>query len=261
MSDVTTIAADVPASYADAVEQRLQRAHDEDVDGAHVAPRRHAVGARGHARGHEPARLARHRRPHERAARRARARSPRTCAARATPTRCCSAWAARASRPRSSGARFGERRRRTAPARARLHAPRPGARRARRGRPRQDGVHRLLEVGRDDRADVACSRRFHERQSDGAHYVAVTDPGSLAGRPRARERLPPRLPRRPGHRRALQRAVALRPRPGGAGRRRHRRGARRRARRRRGVPSSRTPTRGCGSAARSASSRCAAATS
>jgi glucose-6-phosphate isomerase len=31
MSDVTTIAADVPAAYADAVEQRLQRAREEDV--------------------------------------------------------------------------------------------------------------------------------------------------------------------------------------------------------------------------------------
>ena len=67
---------------------------------------------------------------------------------------------------------------------------------------------------------------FHERQSDGAHYVAVTDPGtSLAELGRA-ERLPARVRERPRDRRALLGAVVLRARAGRAARRRHPRGAR-----------------------------------
>ncbi len=102
MSDVTTIEADVPERYADAVQTRLRRAADEDVvgriwrkDGTLWAPegtpevtnrlgwldiaersREQLAGVRGAPR-----------------------RAPQT---RATPTPSCSAWAARASRRRSS---------------------------------------------------------------------------------------------------------------------------------------------------------------
>ena len=50
---------------------------------------------------------------------------------------------------------------------------------------------------------------FHARQPDGAHFVAVTDPGSGLAELALRERLPAALRRRPGDRRALQRAVSM----------------------------------------------------
>ena len=67
---------------------------------------------------------------------------------------------------------------------------------------------------------------FHELQSDGAHFVAVTDPGSGLAEPRPRARLPARVRERPRHRRALLGAVVLRARAGGADRGRHPRRAR-----------------------------------
>ena len=62
MSDVTTIEADVPERYADAVSTRLQTRRRRGRRRPDLAQGRDAVGARGHARGHQPARLARHRR-------------------------------------------------------------------------------------------------------------------------------------------------------------------------------------------------------
>ena len=55
-------------------------------------------------------------------------------------------------------------------------------RRGARRRPRQDAVHRLVEVGRDDRDDLAVQVLPRAQQPDGAHFVAITDPGSAAGR-------------------------------------------------------------------------------
>ena len=101
MSDVTTIEADVPERYADAVSTRLQRAADEDVvgriwrkDGTLWAPEgtpevTNRLGWLDIAE-REREKLANY------------ARSPRACGTRATATRSCSGWAARASRPRSS---------------------------------------------------------------------------------------------------------------------------------------------------------------
>ena len=102
MSDVTTIEADVPERYADAVSDPFAAGRRRGRRRSYLAQGRDAVGAGGHAGGHEPARLAGHRRAREGAARRLRRASPSACAPRATATRSCSAWAARASPPRSS---------------------------------------------------------------------------------------------------------------------------------------------------------------
>ena len=102
MSDVTTIEADVPERYADAVSTRLRRAADEDVvgriwrrDGTLWAPEgtpevTNRLGWLDIAE-REREKLG------EYDVVRARA-----CRPRATATRSCSGWAARASRPRSS---------------------------------------------------------------------------------------------------------------------------------------------------------------
>ena len=75
-------------------------------------------------------------------------------------------------------------------------------------RPRPSADDRLVAspAGRSSRC--RCSRPSRARQGDGSHFVAVTDPGSSLEDARRRARLPRGLPRRPGHRRALQRAVA-----------------------------------------------------
>ena len=96
----------------------------------------------------------------------------------------------------------------------------PGAvlRRRASGRPRQDAVHRLLEVRRDDRDALAHALllRAH-RPRRAAASCAVTDPGSPLIDAGQRARLPARVRERPGHRRALLGAVVLRARAGRAG--------------------------------------------
>ena len=77
---------------------------------------------------------------------------------------------------------------------------------------------------------------FHSLQGDGAHYVAVTDPGTLAREARRRARLPARVRERPEHRRPLLGAVLLRARPRRDRRLRRRRRARHRARGDGGLP-------------------------
>ena len=128
-------------------------------------------------------------------------------------------------------------------------------------RPRPDAVRRLDEVGRDD-------RDAHATSSTSGSARAATASSSSRSPTRARRSRSSRAER--GFRRvfradpeiggrysALQ---PLRPRPGGAHGRRRRGAARRRAGRRRGLPPRRRrrrTTAGCGSARRSASSRCA----
>ena len=76
---------------------------------------------------------------------------------------------------------------------------------------------------------LSLFKHFWSRRSDGNAFVAITDPGSGLEKLAERARLPAHLPQRPRHRRALQRAVVLRPGPRGAhGRRRGRAAARRR---------------------------------
>ena len=55
---------------------------------------------------------------------------------------------------------------------------------------------------------MSMFKAFHARQGDGSHFAAVTDPGLEPRGAGGQARLPPGLPRRPGHRRALQRAAA-----------------------------------------------------
>ena len=153
MSDVTTIEADVPERYADAVSTRLQRAADEDVvgrSGARTArcgrPRARPRSPTGSAGWTSPTASARTSPPTP--------SSPRACAPRATATRSCSAWAARASPPRSSASPSA-----SSTTASRLHVldsthPAAGPRGPQPHRPRPRADDRLLQVGRDDRADV-----------------------------------------------------------------------------------------------------------
>ena len=103
-----------------------------------------------------------------------------------------------------------------APARARLHRPGRGARRRAAGGPREDAVHHLLEVGRDDRDALALQvlppaggRRGGGRR--GGQALRGRDrPGQPTRDPRPVQRVPPRVRERPGHRRALLGALLLR---------------------------------------------------
>ena len=95
-------------------------------------------------------------------------------------------------------------------ARARLDAPGPDPRRraTRSTSRRRCSSSPPSPAGRSRRCrssstSTRCSR-------DGAHYVAVTDPGSSLADARRRARLPARVRERPGHRRALLGAVVLR---------------------------------------------------
>ena len=104
---------------------------------------------------------------------------------------------------------------------------------------------------------------FHALQPDGSHFVAITDPGSGLAELATRERLPPRLLRRPRHRRALQRALAVRDRARHADGRRHGRAAapRRSSPGRRARPAPASSPEPCGWARCSPRSRAPGATS
>ena len=147
-----TIEADLPAALEQAVAGRLRRALDDDV--VHRIWHRDATlwGARGHARDHRPARLARHLREDARARRRA--RGVRRGGSRRRLHRRRAAGDGRLE-PRARGVPALVAGARDAPARARLDAPGPDRGDGRRDRPRQDAVHRLVQVRRHDRDDVA----------------------------------------------------------------------------------------------------------
>ena len=234
MSDVTTIEADVPERYADAVSARLRTAADDDVvgrlwrkDGTLWAPEGtpEVTNRLGWL---DIAERSREQLDDLEALRDELRR------ARATPTRSCSAWAARASRPRSSASRFGPQ-----DGALRLHvldSTHPDE-----VRKFLDGLDldktpdgRVLEVGRDDRADVdvqgVLARAWTARTSSRSPIPGRSLEELAAGR------LPARLPRRPRHRRPLQRAERLRARPRRRRRVRRRRRPGLRDRRRRGVP-------------------------
>ena len=158
----------------------------------------------------------------------------KACRRTASPTPCCSAWAARALAPEVFRRSFGD------ADGLRLHVldSTDAGRRARgrgRHRPLEDALHRLVQVGRDDRdaVPVPLLPRAAEgggRREPGSHFVAVTDPGSKLLGARRGERLPARVPERSGHRRPLLGAVVLRARAGGPDGRGHRGAARRGAR-------------------------------
>ena len=138
-------------------------------------------------------------------------------------------------------------------ARARLDAPGPDPGDGRRARPRQDALHRLVEVRRHDRDDVAVQvlprAPAGRRALRGGHR-----PRHVAGQARRRARLPARVRERPGDRRALLGAVVLRPRAGRADGRRHpARCSRRPQVAVQQLPAQGGQLRACGSASRSAS--------
>ena len=89
-------------------------------------------------------------------------------------------------------------------------------------RPRQDALHRLVEVGRDDRDAVAHALLLRADRRRRLALLRGHRPGQPADGRGARARLPPRVRERPGHRRALLRALLLRPRARRARGREHR---------------------------------------
>ena len=187
-----------------------------------------AVGPAGSPRDRQPARLADDRRADARRARRAgavRERDPRT---RAAATSCCSAWAAPRSRPRCCDARSARE-----PGRPRLHVldSTDAATVARRAGPSISSARCSSSprspAGRSSRC--RCSPTSARSSATGKRFVAITDPGSGLEKLAHEHGFRRRVRRRPGHRRALQRAVAVRDRAGGADRGRHARAARGRA--------------------------------
>ena len=171
----------------------------------HLAARRHAVGARGHARGDQPPRLADDRREAARGRsttldglRRGGARR------RATPTRCCSAWAARASRPRSSAARYGPRE-----GGLRLHVLDSTDPDADRGASRDalDLDKTLFIVSSKSGGTIETMSQFkyfHALPAATARTSSRSPTRARACSKLARRaRLPARVRERPGHRRAL----------------------------------------------------------
>ena len=114
--------------------------------------------------------------------------------------------------------------------RARLDRPRPGARRARRASPDDDGGRDLVQV-RLDRRDGQPQADLRGALPSCGHRPARPhrrrDRSGLAARRVGSRRRLPRVQRRPERRRTLLGADRLRPRPVGARRRRPRRAARR----------------------------------
>ena len=146
-------------------------------------------------------------------------------------------------------------------ARPGLHRRRRHRRRRRQGRPRAHAVPGVDEVRRHDR-DAVAVQALLVAALGGLGLRGDHRPGLGPGRPGQGARLPPHVPQRPRHRRALQRAVVLRPRARGADGRQRRRPARprRRSRARSRRPSTRSAT-GSGWASPGASSPWPAATS
>ena len=103
------IEADLPAELEPPLAARVKRAARRGRRAPHLAARRHAVGARGHAGARRPPRLADDRRQAARGGRRARRVRRRVQGRRADRRRAARAWAARASRPRSSASPTGRR--------------------------------------------------------------------------------------------------------------------------------------------------------
>ena len=190
---------------------------------AHLAQGSAPVGRARQARDREPAGLADHHRAHARAPRRA-ARLRRGGQGRGLHRRRAAGHGRLVAGPGGPAAVVRRDRRRAAAAGARLHGPRRGAGGGALDRSRQDAVRRLVEVGRDDRDALALSvflvSAARRRPLRRRHR-----PRLAAGRPGSPQRVPPRVRERPEHRRALQRAVVLRPRARGAHGHRRRRAA------------------------------------
>ena len=133
-----------------------------------------------------------------------------------SPTSCCSGMGGSSLAPEVLRALVRPQRRLADAARARLDRPGRDAARSRR---RSTSTRRCSSsprspAGRSRRC--RCSSTSGRRRPDGAHFVAVTDPGTSLEKLAARARLPPRVRQRPRHRRPLQRAVLLRARARGA---------------------------------------------
>ena len=147
----------------------------------------------------------------------------RRCATRASRTSCCWAWAARRWRPRSSAAPSASR----AAGRACTCSTRPTRAPCAASQDAIDLDHALFLVSTKSGGTIetlSLFKHFWSLRGDGQRVRRHHRPGLGPREARERARLPAHLPQRPRHRRALQRAVVLRPRARGAhGRRRRRR--------------------------------------
>ena len=179
MSDVTTIEADVPERYADAVSTRLRRAADEDVVGR--IWRRTGRCGRLRAPPRSPTGSAGWTSPSASASSSARLRGVRRGPARprATATRSCSGMGGSSLAPEVFRQSFGK--------------LEPGLTLHVLDSTHPEQVREVLNSIDLDRALMIVSSKsggtiepmsmfkaFCARQGDGSHFVAVTDPGSLA---------------------------------------------------------------------------------
>ena len=182
---------------------------------ADLGARRVALGRPGRARDRQPARLAHDQREDARARRRP--SRVRGCGQGGRPRARRAPRDGRVEpRPRGDPALVRRRARRHAAARARLDRPRRGARHRAGGGPRQDAVHRLLEVGRHRRDALAHALLLRAHGRRRLALLRGHRPGQPAGGAGPRARLPARVRERPQHRRPLLGALLLRPRAGGA---------------------------------------------
>ena len=152
----TSFEADLPPELEQPVAERLRKAARGGRRAPHLAHGRHALGAGRHAGARGPARLADDRRQAARGPRRrSRTSSPR-CATDGITDVVLLGMGGSSLAPEVFRRSSPPGRGRAAPARARLDRAARGAGGRRRDRRRDDAVHRLLEVGRDDRAERAA---------------------------------------------------------------------------------------------------------
>ena len=204
------IEADLPPELEQPLAARVKRAHDEDVARRIWQRRRHAVGAGGHARGHRPPRLADDRRQAARGGRHAR----RLRARSASPTGCTDAVLLGMGGSSLAPEVFRRSLRAARGRRCACTCSTPPSRC--RSRPSSDAI------------DLAKTLFIVSSKSGGTIETIVAvqalprapgrrralrrrhRPGLEPARARRGARLPPRVPERPGDRRALLGAVVLR---------------------------------------------------
>ena len=215
----TTIQARLPERARGPGRRARQAGGRRQGRGARVAPRSVAVGRPGRPGDRGPARMADGLRDDARA--RARAGRVRGAGAGGRVHGCGAARdGGLVARPRGDAAVVRRDPERTAPAGARLDAPGRDQGRRGLGRPGGDAVHRLLEIGRDDRDALALPVLQVARRAEPVRRGHR--PRKPARADRRRRRAPARVPQPARHRWALLGPVAVRAGAGGADGRQHR---------------------------------------
>ena len=171
------IEADLPPELEQPLAARVKRAARRGRRAPDLAARRHAVGARGHARGHRPPRLADDRRQAARGGRRAR-RVRRRVQGRRADRRGAARHGRLEPRARGLPPLLRAAGRRAAPARARLDRAAAGRGRRARDRRLRKTLFLVSTKSGGTIETISLFKHFHGLQADGSHFVLVTDPGS-----------------------------------------------------------------------------------